>query len=258
MNADYNEDVLAQWNASGCLVDMGNRLGYRYSLVNATLPTSAVGGGVATFNLTVLSSGFAAAFSARPVHLVAQMGSTTCTAVLPTRVADPRFWLPVNGNVSGATYVIDAAVQLPAATSMPAGSYALFLHMPDRNLSLSSRPEYAIQLANTAMFSATTGRNALNAAMTVTSGPACPGCPYDAVFHCGPGSNITSLVVSTATLPSSASGGSGSAACSDDAGGECGASTGASTNSATVTRVTITMVLPVFVIFTVLPTGLLC
>jgi hypothetical protein len=50
---------------------------------------------------------------------------------------------------------------------MPAGSYALFLNMPDASEKLSQRPEYSIRLANENAWEAATGYNALNATISI-------------------------------------------------------------------------------------------
>ena len=86
LDVDYNEDVLSRWRAQGCLAEVADRLGYRYALVNATLPSSGSGGAVVAFSLALANAGFAAAYSPRPVHLVAVANAsgganaTTCTA----------------------------------------------------------------------------------------------------------------------------------------------------------------------------------
>ena len=164
-------------------------MGYRYALLNATLPSQAVNGQVVTFNLTFINSGFAATFSLRPVHLIAVKADVTCTAELPTDVADPRFWLPqANATGGGPTYAVSAAVQTAGVETMPEGVYSLFLHLPDSSASLRHRADYAIRLANSAMFNQTTGWNALQGVMAVKAARTADATPtsdsYDAVFEC--------------------------------------------------------------------------
>jgi hypothetical protein len=67
--------------------------------------------------------------------------------------SDVRYWF--TGNIS-----IYDPVQLPE--NIPAGSYQLFLHLPDGDPELAKRPEYAIRLANANMWDKSTGYNNLN------------------------------------------------------------------------------------------------
>ncbi|WP_162256898.1 DUF4832 domain-containing protein, partial [Noviherbaspirillum sp. Root189] len=67
---------------------------------------------------------------------------------------DPRQWAP------GKATTVSQTVSLPA--DMPKGNYAAMLNLPDPESTLRSRPEYAIQLANTNVWDASTGFNNLN------------------------------------------------------------------------------------------------
>jgi hypothetical protein len=75
--------------------------------------------------------------------------------------ADPRRWLP-NGVVS----TIDEQVTVPV--TVPAGTYELYLYLPDAYPSIASNPAYAIRFANEGVWEASTGMNKLNATVTVT------------------------------------------------------------------------------------------
>ena len=72
---------------------------------------------------------------------------------------DARKWL------AGSTVNVTQNVTLPA--NMAAGNYAAYLSLPDAAPTLATRPEYAIQLANTNVWEAATGMNNLNHTMTV-------------------------------------------------------------------------------------------
>ena len=174
-------DVIDRWITGGCYDEISNRLGYRFSLLNASLPLSAANTDVVAFNLTVINTGFAAAFSPRPLHLIAASDSLICTATLPSAVADPRFWLPSSASV----YSVNAAVLLPSSAVMPAAVYSLYLHLPDTGVLLRNRPEFSIQLANEGVWEAGRGWNALGGQMAVkAASPVCIGCAYDAAFSC--------------------------------------------------------------------------
>jgi len=68
--------------------------------------------------------------------------------------ADIRKWYT-------GVYNVRESLSLPAG--MEAGSYDVLLNMPDNYASLSTRPEYSVQLANNNLWEATTGYNKLNA-----------------------------------------------------------------------------------------------
>jgi len=59
---------------------------------------------------------------------------------------------------------------------MPAGEYELFLNLPDPEVTLYSKPEYSIRLANQNVWDETTGYNRLN--INIQIGPANKGDVY--------------------------------------------------------------------------------
>jgi hypothetical protein len=66
--------------------------------------------------------------------------------------ADVRRWYP--GNVQW-----QELFQIPM--SVPPGTYAVFVNLPDKYVTLRKRPEYSIRFANDGMWEATTGYNNL-------------------------------------------------------------------------------------------------
>jgi hypothetical protein len=52
-------------------------------------------------------------------------------------------------------------------TGMATGTYDLLLNLPDASPSISTRPEYSIQMANTGTWEATTGYNNLNTSIQI-------------------------------------------------------------------------------------------
>jgi hypothetical protein len=61
-------------------------------------------------------------------------------------------------------------VRLPA--TLAPGNYSLALFLPDADETLRARPEYAVQLANTGLWDASDGKNAL---VNLTIAPDAPG-----------------------------------------------------------------------------------
>ncbi len=158
LNTDYEPSVLASWTSGGCRPEMDRRLGYRFSLVSGNYPTTATRGAAMPVEITIKNEGWAAPYNPRSVELV--LRHTTSGAVYRFSLsADPRRWAP------GTNTTLSQSITLP--TTLPTGSYALLLNLPDPAASLNTRPEYAIQLANANAWEATTGFNALNWTVTV-------------------------------------------------------------------------------------------
>ena len=112
------------------------------------------------FQCTIRNVGFAPIYNERKVYLVLRNQG----AVFPIQlVSDPRRWLP-----NGAETQINETLTLPA--DIPAGTYHLYLHLPDMASSLAADPRYAVRFANVGVWDAMTGMNNLNASVTVTEG----------------------------------------------------------------------------------------
>lgn len=153
LNLDYHTTVLNAWQSQGCFAQVDQKLGYRFVMRSGAFSGSAKPGGAFTVNLQVQNQGWAAPFNSRNVELVFR--NTATGALYRVKLAaDPRRWL------ANQTVTINETVTLPA--NMPRGSYAVLLHLPDPQASLRDRPEYAIQMANTNTWEASTGFNNLH------------------------------------------------------------------------------------------------
>lgn len=175
MNVDYNpsdpESAVARWKRDGCFGEMGQKLGYRYRLLEGRFPVSAQLGSSLKLNFTLKNDGYAAAYNPRPVEINLQNTSSGQVYTLRLegkRMAnqDPHFWLP------GSSYTVSVEGGLPS--SAPAGTYKLGLVLPDPLPSLYNRPEYAIRLANAGVWDGS-GVNDLGVTVKLSSsGTAAP------------------------------------------------------------------------------------
>lgn len=160
MNLDYNASVISGFQSGNCFSDIKNKLGYRYELVNGVYPQFANSGTTMPITFKIKNSGYATLVNPRTVYLVLRntMNNQEYTLTMAT---NPRFWS------SGIETTITENIALPAG--MVSGSYRLFLKLPDANSTLSTRPEYSIQLANVGTWESTTGYNNLNHIVKVDS-----------------------------------------------------------------------------------------
>lgn len=158
LNADYHPGVLENFTDQGCTNEITKRLGYRFELKSGAFSQAASAGGTMNVTIKLFNRGFASPFNERNAYIV--LKNTTTNQVYAVQMAaDPRLWLGVN------EITVSENIQLPA--NMPAGSYKLYLHLPDASPSLATKPEFAIRMANESMWEATTGYNNLNHTVTV-------------------------------------------------------------------------------------------
>jgi hypothetical protein len=170
LNRDYLGAVYTSWGSNLDVVK--RRLGYRLALTSGTFQPSARPGSELQLQLTVRNDGYAPPFNPRGVEILARNTSTGALYVAKVN-ADPRRFVP------GASRTIDARLCLPA--TMPAGSYALSLALPDPEPTLHDRPEYAIRLANSGLWDPASGANSLKQTVTVSTTATATACSTGSV-----------------------------------------------------------------------------
>jgi hypothetical protein len=159
-NLDYHPGVLADWQSGGCFTEMESRLGYRFQLVNGVYPQTATINGVMPIVLKIQNNGFASPFNQRTPYLVFRNTATNAEYSVAIN-SDPRLW------GAGTLTTITENIAIPG--NITAGSYKLYLKIPDADTALSTRPEYSIQLANTGTWESNTGYNNLLHTVNITS-----------------------------------------------------------------------------------------
>ena len=155
----YSEVTLGHWVNQGCMPDIRRKLGHRLSLNKATLPSSLSPGNGFNFSFEIKNEGFAAMYNPRPVYVVIKNSNNRHEILLDN--VDPRKW------ESGQTYTINKTITIPS--NMPAGTYDIALWFPDPYESIKQRAEYAVQLANTNVWEASTGLNILANNLQITN-----------------------------------------------------------------------------------------
>ena len=167
LNYSYSTYATSQWqtetDASGSSYYdiMARQMGYRFVLTDGTYPTQATAGKNMHISLKINNTGYAPLYNERHAYIVLENTDNTYRIQLQS---DPRSWRP------DQTTSITEDLSLPA--EMVAGTYALYLHLPDADSRIAANPAYAVRLANTDIWDSATGYNSLNAQITIA--PATP------------------------------------------------------------------------------------
>ena len=160
LNLDYFPDVIDGFQTQNCFVDIQKKLGYRFELKTATLPTSVALNTILPITIKIVNQGFAAPFNERNAYIVLKNLATN--QIYPILMnADPRLWLGPNE--------ITITENLILPTNLTTGNYKMYLHLPDNTPSLANRPDYAIRFANESVWESITGYNSLNHTLSVTN-----------------------------------------------------------------------------------------
>lgn len=158
LQGEYSQTVTDMWRDNGTFDELNRRMGYRFQLVSGTYSEQVAQEAKLALNLQIKNTGFAPLYNERHAYLVLKNGTQTYSLPLDS---DPRSWLP-NGVVS----TVNEQITVPS--TVPAGMYQLYLHLPDAYTSIAADPRYAVRFANTDLWDEETGMNALNASVEVT------------------------------------------------------------------------------------------
>ncbi|MBS7786860.1 DUF4832 domain-containing protein [Flavobacterium sp. CYK-55] len=159
LNADYNTDVIDEFIAQNCYSEIEKNLGYRFQLISGIFPQAVNLGNSLPITLKLKNLGYAAPFNERKAYLILK-NTTTNTTYSIRLSSDPRLWLGPNE--------ISISENLTLPSNIIAGTYKLYLSLPDSAPTLASRSEYAIRFANNNMWESTTGFNNLNFTLNIS------------------------------------------------------------------------------------------
>lgn len=171
INKGYATQTTNMWRKNGTFDELNRDMGYRYQLVSATLPEQAQAGAKANISIKIKNVGYAPLYNERYAYLVLKGSSKTYSIKL---ASDPRTWLP-----NGVETNISEQVKIPS--TVPSGTYQLYLNLPDAYASLASNPAYSVRFANSNVWESSTGMNKLNASIQVTNDGTVPVDPDDAI-----------------------------------------------------------------------------
>lgn len=154
----WPEVTMNAWQANGTYDELNRKMGYRYQLVSGTYTNTANPGGTLQVAMSLKNVGYAPLYNERTAYIVLKNNSNTYSLPL---TSDPRRWLP-----NGVTTTVNEALALPA--DIAAGTYQLYLYLPDVHSSIAADPRYAVRFANTGTWESATGYNNLNASLTIS------------------------------------------------------------------------------------------
>jgi hypothetical protein len=163
LNSLYHPQVLAGWEAEGCLEEIRRKLGYRLVISEVSVSESVAPGGALGLKIKVKNEGYAAMFNLRRVYVVLGEGEMRQTAHLAS--SDARRF------AAGETVELKAWLRIPA--DIKPGKHTLSLLMPDDALPIRHNPDYAVRTANAGSWNPATGANVLVTDLDVD--PSAPG-----------------------------------------------------------------------------------
>ena len=146
LNSDYNKKVYNKWGSN--FNEVKKKLGYRLVLHESYIsPDITAGSNVRTvFKLS--NDGYAAPINPRGLELILVNKSSGEKTVIPVEDENPRFWLAGKK----PQFEVDF-------TAQAAGSYTLYLNLPDPTERLHDNPLFSIRLANQGTWEVETGYN---------------------------------------------------------------------------------------------------
>jgi hypothetical protein len=152
--------VLQKWEKDGCMPEIKRRLGYRFRLLNSSVPRKVKPAGTFSMKFEIANDGWASPYNPRRLEAILRNRQTGNEYYLRVNES-PRKWMP------GATKIVNIVGGIPA--NMPAGEYQVLLNLPDPTPRLYNRSAYSIRLANQDVWEASTGYNSLLQSVIVNS-----------------------------------------------------------------------------------------
>lgn len=148
-------EIKSSWQSSGQYDKIDRSLGYRFSLVSATIPATISLGSTFNMSMDMVNNGFAGIMNPRKVEIIFRNTSTGAKYVIDIDIGKGnRLWLPGPGE----TKTLEITGGIP---DIIPGKYEVILNLPDPYPSIHDRPEYSIRLANQNVWEESTGYNLL-------------------------------------------------------------------------------------------------
>jgi hypothetical protein len=163
INDGYHPGVLSRWKSNGCYAEIEKKIGYRYRLLQANIQNNALIGDSLYISLNIANDGWSGLVNKRKAELILKNNSDNSITKLPVTTGTIQLWLPA------PTQIKTLALNCKIPSSLAAGSYSVYLNLPDDYASLASNKDYSIRLANLNSWETTTGYNLLYNNLVLTS-----------------------------------------------------------------------------------------
>ena len=159
------DQTIPTWKANGQYNTMGIRLGYRFRLINASIPQTLSSNVKFTMSMTMKNDGWARIANPRNVEIIFRRKSdgTIYVIQIDGDGKGNRLWLPAESE----TKILNISNELPSGIAP--GIYDLYLNLPDPYASLHDNPLYSIRLGNTGIWDELTGYNSLLTSVNITN-----------------------------------------------------------------------------------------
>lgn len=137
-NNNITSDIDADYNGQNAYKYLKDKLGYRFLVSEVKVPNYNVKQGeTLNFSFKIKNTGFGNLVRKRPVKIIIEKGYKFYT--IDTEI-DPRYWF------SGEETNEEVALKLPG--NIEAGTWNIYLQLPDASASLSNHERYYIKFAN--------------------------------------------------------------------------------------------------------------
>lgn len=153
-------DLYKYWKSIDIYDDIERLMGYRFVLLESTLPLNIRCGDDLKLTLKIRNDGSAIPYNPRMFEVILRHHASGTIYRLAYDESDVRLWLPGPGETKTLTVhkVLPQAIEL--------GAYDVLLNLPDPAPNLYSDPRYSIRLANVGLWEEETGFNSLNASVS--------------------------------------------------------------------------------------------
>lgn len=159
LNVSYNNLVNNDWETQGCMMEIKQRLGYRFVLEKAILPVHQKLSDSLKINIQINNKGFASPYNPRKTNVI-----------LRNTITKQIYSIALKANVQkwfSGENLVQENISLPK--QIKTGNYEVLLNLPDEAESLKNRPEYSIRFANNHVWEQQTGYNSLNHTITISN-----------------------------------------------------------------------------------------
>lgn len=159
LNQGYCSTTLDHWRKDGSFDILSRHMGYRFQLMEATLPDVQRPNESLPVKLTIKNVGYASPYNERHAYFVLIGENKTYSFPLDS---DPRLWAPN----SGVTIIEES---LPLPEDIDEGTYQTALWLPDDGERIKNDSRFAIRLANVNTWDDQTGYNNLGLPINISS-----------------------------------------------------------------------------------------